>query len=450
MPSATRRVVVDVEAHEVLQRLAVVGRWRWRRAPRPWRWCRRRRCARVSPADSVTAQPLDAASGWAPTAHDGGTGLVCRGRGWSASYSVAVGQVDGHGGGAERRPPRWWRWCPGRRARRRWRTFVPSAVVATRWTTPSAGAAQAVAGGRGGGEAEGAGRRLHLGGCARRRRSQRRRGQHDDEQGAGGAHGGGERDAGAARMRRPRGRPGSGRRSQRPARPSRPARTDAARPGPPGAGADGTRTARRPTSRSAPRRRSLLTDPRHVAARPSGARALARCRSGAATMSFCATDTAWRRSRRGGQRHVARTDSVAAAGRRDLRVVRAAGLRGGRAVLAAPCATTPRVAPGWPTSTYEAYEEQVVPRLDAIAAEIRRRWPTVGRIALLHRTGRLALGDVVGGGRRVGAPSRRGLRGGPVRHRHAEGDRCRSGSRSRGPAARTGRLGAQLGRREVR
>jgi molybdopterin synthase catalytic subunit len=42
--------------------------------------------------------------------------------------------------------------------------------------------------------------------------------------------------------------------------------------------------------------------------------------------------------------------------------------------------------------TYEAYEEQVVPRLDAIAGEIRRRWPDVGRIALLHRTGRLELG----------------------------------------------------------
>ena len=34
---------------------------------------------------------------------------------------------------------------------------------------------------------------------------------------------------------------------------------------------------------------------------------------------------------------------------------------------------------------YEAYEEQVVPRLDAIAAEARRRWPDIGRIVLLHR-----------------------------------------------------------------
>jgi molybdopterin synthase catalytic subunit len=48
--------------------------------------------------------------------------------------------------------------------------------------------------------------------------------------------------------------------------------------------------------------------------------------------------------------------------------------------------------PGVAHLTYEAYEEQVVPRLAAIATEIRRRWPTTGRIALLHRTGRLELG----------------------------------------------------------
>lgn len=36
---------------------------------------------------------------------------------------------------------------------------------------------------------------------------------------------------------------------------------------------------------------------------------------------------------------------------------------------------------------YEAYEEQVVPRLAAIVGEIRSRWPDVGRVALLHRTG---------------------------------------------------------------
>ena len=36
---------------------------------------------------------------------------------------------------------------------------------------------------------------------------------------------------------------------------------------------------------------------------------------------------------------------------------------------------------------YEAYEEKVVARFDAIAGEIRARWPDVGRIALLHRVG---------------------------------------------------------------
>ena len=43
---------------------------------------------------------------------------------------------------------------------------------------------------------------------------------------------------------------------------------------------------------------------------------------------------------------------------------------------------------------YEAYEEQVGPRLSAIAAEARRRWPAIGRVALLHRVGRLDLADV--------------------------------------------------------
>jgi molybdopterin synthase catalytic subunit len=36
---------------------------------------------------------------------------------------------------------------------------------------------------------------------------------------------------------------------------------------------------------------------------------------------------------------------------------------------------------------YEAYEEQVVPRLQDIAVAARHRWPDLGRIALLHRLG---------------------------------------------------------------
>jgi len=47
--------------------------------------------------------------------------------------------------------------------------------------------------------------------------------------------------------------------------------------------------------------------------------------------------------------------------------------------------------PGVDHLTYEAYDEQVGPRLAAIAAEVRRRWPEVGRIAMLHRTGRLEI-----------------------------------------------------------
>ena len=43
--------------------------------------------------------------------------------------------------------------------------------------------------------------------------------------------------------------------------------------------------------------------------------------------------------------------------------------------------------------TYEAYDEAVVPRLAAIATEARTRWPSIGRIAILHRTGRIEVGE---------------------------------------------------------
>jgi molybdopterin synthase catalytic subunit len=43
--------------------------------------------------------------------------------------------------------------------------------------------------------------------------------------------------------------------------------------------------------------------------------------------------------------------------------------------------------------TYEAYEEQAVPKLAEIADEVRRRWPRTGAIVLLHRTGRLEIGE---------------------------------------------------------
>ena len=49
--------------------------------------------------------------------------------------------------------------------------------------------------------------------------------------------------------------------------------------------------------------------------------------------------------------------------------------------------------PGVHRLEYEAYEEQVVVRLRAIADVIRQRWPSVGRIALLHRVGEVAIGE---------------------------------------------------------
>ncbi len=42
---------------------------------------------------------------------------------------------------------------------------------------------------------------------------------------------------------------------------------------------------------------------------------------------------------------------------------------------------------------YEAYEEQVEPRLAALAAEMRRRWPDIGRVAMIHRVGPLQIGE---------------------------------------------------------
>lgn len=44
--------------------------------------------------------------------------------------------------------------------------------------------------------------------------------------------------------------------------------------------------------------------------------------------------------------------------------------------------------------SYEAYEEQAARALRDVAAEARRRWPVVQRLALLHRTGDLDLSDV--------------------------------------------------------
>jgi len=49
--------------------------------------------------------------------------------------------------------------------------------------------------------------------------------------------------------------------------------------------------------------------------------------------------------------------------------------------------------PGVELLSYEAYEHQAVVRLAAVADELRRRWPEVGRVALVHRVGDLSVGD---------------------------------------------------------
>lgn len=42
---------------------------------------------------------------------------------------------------------------------------------------------------------------------------------------------------------------------------------------------------------------------------------------------------------------------------------------------------------------YEAWAEQVEPRLGAIADQARQRWPELGRIAIWHREGRVLLSE---------------------------------------------------------
>ncbi len=42
---------------------------------------------------------------------------------------------------------------------------------------------------------------------------------------------------------------------------------------------------------------------------------------------------------------------------------------------------------------YEAYESQVEPRLLDLAAQLRQRWPELGRIVMIHRIGALQVGE---------------------------------------------------------
>lgn len=43
---------------------------------------------------------------------------------------------------------------------------------------------------------------------------------------------------------------------------------------------------------------------------------------------------------------------------------------------------------------YEAYEEETVPRMRALIDAARSKWPMLGPVAVLHRTGRLEVGEV--------------------------------------------------------
>jgi len=49
--------------------------------------------------------------------------------------------------------------------------------------------------------------------------------------------------------------------------------------------------------------------------------------------------------------------------------------------------------PGVNGMTYEAYDEPARRAMQEIAAEARRRWPEIERLALLHRVGELALSE---------------------------------------------------------
>ncbi|MCU1395426.1 MAG: molybdopterin synthase large subunit MoaE [Ilumatobacteraceae bacterium] len=48
---------------------------------------------------------------------------------------------------------------------------------------------------------------------------------------------------------------------------------------------------------------------------------------------------------------------------------------------------------GVQTLTYEAYEEQAEDKLREIEGELRRRWPDIGAVVMLHRTGLLVVGE---------------------------------------------------------
>ena len=49
--------------------------------------------------------------------------------------------------------------------------------------------------------------------------------------------------------------------------------------------------------------------------------------------------------------------------------------------------------PGVDLLEYEAYDEQVEPCMASIVAQMRQRWEGLGRVAMLHRVGAVAVGE---------------------------------------------------------
>ncbi len=79
--------------------------------------------------------------------------------------------------------------------------------------------------------------------------------------------------------------------------------------------------------------------------------------------------------------------------------------------------------PGVTCLEYEAYVEQVAPRLARVAADAREHWAEIGRLVLLHRVGRLEVAEVsvvvvASTPHRAG-----GVRGGAILHRHHQAHR---------------------------
>jgi len=50
--------------------------------------------------------------------------------------------------------------------------------------------------------------------------------------------------------------------------------------------------------------------------------------------------------------------------------------------------------PGVTSIEYEVFAEEAVPRLAAVVASARVQWPDIGRLVVLHRSGRLTVGEI--------------------------------------------------------